>query len=151
MSLNFDYKKVADWEAASTHPSYPKDWHPVGNALVWMSLVCGYNEITAANATKVAQRLMEYQVLKGPLLEYTTLDENGEQVQRKLYIDLPEVKRYIGLCTNASTMTDREWNKKLVDLVATAVADKRYYRRNSATTLEQFEKDCEAINARKEK
>lgn len=151
MSLNFDYKKVANWEAASTHPCFPDEWHPIGNALVWMSMVCGYGEITQRNAVKIAQRLMEYQAVKGPLLEYTTPDENGERASRKLYIDLPEVQRYIGLCTNASTMTDREWNKKLLDIVATAVADTRYYRDGATTTLEQFEKDCAAINARKEK
>ena len=149
MSLKFNYKRVENWEAASTHPCYPDDWHPIGNALVWMSMVCGYNEITEKNATKVAQRLMEYQALKGPLLEYTTPDENGESVNRKLYIDTPEVQRYIGLTTNASPMTDREWNKKLLDLVSTEAAELRYYRRNSATTLVQFAKDCEAINAAK--
>lgn len=151
MSLNFNYKKVAEWEAASTHPCSPHEWHPIGNALVWMSMVCGYGEITEKNATKVAQRLMEYQAIEGPLLEYTVPDAAGGRTSRRLYIAEPEVQRYVGLTTNASTMTDREWNKKLLAIVSAAVADLRYFRRNDATTLEQFAKDCEAINARKEK
>lgn len=151
MSLNFSYKNVAEWEAASTHPCAPKEWHPIGEALVWMSMVCGYNEITEKNAVKVAQRLMEYQTIEGPLLSYTTPGEDGAEVSRKLYIDVPEVKRYIGLTTNAGTMTDREWNKKLLDLVSTSAAELRYFRRNDASALEQFAKDCETINASKEK
>lgn len=151
MSLNFSYKNIAEWEAASAHPCYPNEWHPIGHALVWMSMVCGYNEITKKNVVKVAQRLMEYQAVKGPLLTYTAPSEDGTEVSRELYIGEPEVQRYVGLTTNASTMADREWNKKLLDIVSTAVADLRYFRRNGATTLEQFAKDCETINARKEK
>lgn len=147
MALNFDYKNVADWEAASTHPCYPDVWNPIGNALVWMSLTCGYNTITEKNATQIAQRLMEYQMVKGPLLDYTTRSD-GAGVTRKLYIDEPEVRRYIGLRTNASSLTDREWNKKLLDIISTAVGDARYGRKTTA--LEQFDKDCKELNTRKE-
>jgi len=149
MSLNFDYKQVADWEAASTHPLYPDDWHPIGNALVWSSMVCGYSTITEKNAKRIAQRLMEYQMVSGPLVEYTVSDEPGSRSTRSLYIDEPEVRRYIGLRTNASTMTDREWNKKLLDIISTSVGDKRYGRK--ITALEQFDKDCEMLKKRNQK
>ena len=149
MALHFDYKNVSDRKVASTHPNYPDQWHPVGEALVWMSLVCGYNKITEANAEKIAQRLMEYQMVKGPLLEYGTAE--GPTGQRKLYIDLPEVKRYIGLSTNASSMTDAEWRKHLHEhIIKREVSDIRYYRREQPNALDTFEQDCKTIAAQRE-
>lgn len=149
MALHFDYKNVRDWKVASTHPNYPDKWHPVGETLVWMSLVCGYNKITEANAEKIAQRLMEYQTINGPLLEYGTTE--GPTGQRKLYIDLPEVKRHIGLTTNASSMTDAEWRKHLYEhVIKREVNDTRYYQRDKPSTLETFEQDCKMIREQRE-
>ena len=147
MSLDFSYKNVHDYEAVSTHPMYPDDWHPIGNALVWMSMVCGYNQITEANAVKIAQRLMEYQAVIGPLVEYSISETEGPRSKRSLYIDIAEVRRFIGLRTNASSMTDREWNKKLLSIVSSHAADLRYGRK--VTALEQFEADCKMLTERK--
>lgn len=150
MSLNFDYKNVADWKAASTHPLNENEWHPIGNMLVWTSLVCGYNHITEANAEKVAQRLMEYQMVSGPLLEYG-VKENGVQLTRKCYIDLPEVKRYIGLRTNASSMTDAEWKKHLFSIAQGKVSDHRWRNKETPTALAQFAADVVTIQVNKKR
>lgn len=151
MSLDFSYANVVNKDEVMTNPAYPKDWHPIGNALVWMSLVCGYRDITEANAVKIAQRVMEYQSIKGPLLEYMAPGADGKTEKRSLYIDLPEVKRYIGLKTNGSVMTDREWNKHLLSIVSGDAADIRWRKREEPSALEQFTVDCVAINARKAK
>lgn len=150
MALHFDYKNVKNWEQMSTHPNYPNEWHPIGNALVWSSMVCGYNKITEANAEKIAQRLMEYQLVSGPLIEYQAF--TGPGGERKLYIDLPEVRRYIGLVTNASSMTDAQWNKHLLWLIKQKVGDRRYSneRSKAMSALETFEQDCKTIREQRE-
>lgn len=106
MGLNFSFKKVHDFEAVTTDPANPDRWHPVADALVWLSLICGYREITLKNVDKVIARIMAYQSVTGAYLS-----ANGGAI--KVYITPEDVRRFIGLSTNASVMTDAQWAKHL--------------------------------------
>jgi hypothetical protein len=100
MSLDFDYSKCKDWRAASTDPIDPERWHPVGNALVWASIPCGFNTIREDNVDRIWTRIAVMQALGGAFLGTS---------DGPLYLTRDDVVRYIGLSTNASAKTDAEF------------------------------------------
>lgn len=104
MSLNFQFNKVANFEEVTTDPANPENWHPVAEGLVWLSLICGYNEIALKNVDKVIARVMAYQAVTGGYL-----GSKGTPV----YIMPADVRRFVGMRTNASTLTDAQWIKRL--------------------------------------
>jgi hypothetical protein len=111
MSLNFSFKKVHNYEEVTSNPANPDEWHPVADALVWLSLICGYGEITAKNVDKVIARIMAYQSVTGAYLS-----AKGGAV--KVYITPEDVRRFIGLSTNASVFTDAQWRRMLGQIAA---------------------------------
>lgn len=111
MALHFDYSKVKTLPNGDDPKQQPRDefkWHPVGDAIVWATLVIGVSEITAKNYQQVFERLSLYQRITGPLLEY------ADDV--KVYVTLEDVQAFIGLSTNAGRMTDAEWLKHAASL-----------------------------------
>lgn len=104
MALHFDFSKVVDYEAVTTDPANPENWHPVADALVWLSMLCGYSEITEKNLRKVTARIMAYQAAAGAYLSF-----KGTPV----YITPTDIQRFVGLRTNAPTMTDKQWQTRL--------------------------------------
>jgi hypothetical protein len=104
MSLNFDFRKVANYEAVTTDPADPQSWHPVADALVWLSMQCGFNEITPKNVDKVIDRIMAYQVVLGAYLH----PDGGE-----IYIMPVDIRRFVGMRTNATRLTDAQWHRRL--------------------------------------
>ncbi len=104
MSLDFNFSKVANHEEVTTDPADSTRWHPVADALVWLSMICGYDEITLKNVDKVIARVMAYQAVTGGYLR-----SKGTPI----YIMPADVRRFVGLQTNASTLTDAQWFKRL--------------------------------------
>lgn len=76
--------------------------HPVTNALIWATLSVGMNSITEENHRKFYDRLRLQQKLFGPELR---------QGGAPYFISLDEVKRNIGLKTNADNKADAAWLK----------------------------------------
>lgn len=111
MSLNFSFANVRDHEAVTTNPSDPERWHPVADALVWLSLICGYSSITEKNCDKVASRIMAYQQGVGAYLRF------GVNGTKGVYITKADVQRFVGMTTNATAMTDAQWAKHLANCV----------------------------------
>lgn len=104
MALNFNFSKVTNHEEVTTDPANPENWHPVADALVWLSMICGYDEITLKNVDKVIARVMAYQAVTGGYLRSKGTD---------IHITPADVRRFVGMRTNASTMTDAQWLKRL--------------------------------------
>lgn len=126
MPLNFDFRRVRDYEAVTTDPADPTRWNPVADALIWMSMICGYNEITEKNAEKVIERVMQYQLLTGAFLSGGKGENN---TPKEIYIMPTDVRRFIGMTTNASKLTDAQWGRKVVlmtrDRAAILAAERR--------------------------
>jgi len=114
MSLNFSFANVHDREAVMTSPADPERWHPVADALVWLSMICGYNTITEKNWESVADRIMAYQQGVGAYLQF------GANGAKKVFITRADVQRFIGMYTNANTMTGPQWEKHLAKCVIKA-------------------------------
>lgn len=108
MALHFDYRNVRDSESVTTDPHNKERWHPVFDALIWLSMICGYSRIDDKNKESVALRITTYQRVTGPML-YRTVDGKKESV----YITKEDVFRYVGLRTNATAMTDAQFERKL--------------------------------------
>jgi hypothetical protein len=109
MPLNFDFSKVRDYQSVTIDPHNDANWHPVADALVWLSVICGYNQITQQNHAKIAKRIAAYQQVCGAFLE-------AGGGSKPIYITHTDVERFIGMHTNASTMTDTQWLKRLGEL-----------------------------------
>lgn len=104
MALHFNFSNVADYQTVTADPSDPEKWHPVADALVWLSMICGYNSITLKNVDKVITRIMAYQAVAGAYLRH-----KGAPI----YLTAEDVRRFVGMTTNASTMTDAQWQRHL--------------------------------------
>ena len=104
MALSFSFEKVDNYEEVATNPHDETKWHPVADALVWLSMICGYDEITEKNFEKVAARILGFQKMNGAYLRTQT---------QQIYITERDVARFIGMYTNANTMTDAQWERKL--------------------------------------
>lgn len=103
MSLDFNVSAIADYAnvtTAPTHEGMPERWHPVTDGLVWASIACGYCEITEKNLDEVWERVRMWQKVIGAF-------QSGNQG------DVPttkeDVRRHIGLRTNASRKTKKEF------------------------------------------
>ena len=131
MPVNFDFSRVHNHEAVTVHPNDPTRWHPVADALVWLSLICGYDSITEKNVEKVIERIMQYQSVKGAILRGGR-DEGASNSPKEIYIMPTDVKRFIGMETNASPFTDAQWRRKVADMVYEDAARLAAERRPSA-------------------
>lgn len=112
MPLNFNYAAVANKDVVCTSPSNPDEYHPVFNALVWLSMICGYSNITAKNYGEVHARIAQYEQVCGSL--FKSANDKGQS--RELRLTLEDIKLYIGMYTNASPLTDAQWAKKIAQL-----------------------------------
>ena len=119
MSLDFSYLAIKErvseeeWEQITTHPDdwgkeEGKRWHPVGDALVWLSMLIGYTRITESNYKKIAKRIYAYETAFGTYLK------GGERWDKTpTRITAADVQLYIGLSTNASEMSDAKYERWL--------------------------------------
>lgn len=138
MSLDFSFKRVRDWQDVTAHPFDEERWHPVADSLVWLSMSCGYNAITNRNADTVWRRIKELQLVRGP-----SLTIGG----RPCYITSQDVVRFVGLSTNATPMTDKQWDARLVRIVREQADDPRPHGKEPSNSLVRGPSALEVIAA----
>ncbi len=114
MSLDFSYKGIDP--VLVEHPGDDEEYHPVLQALVWMSVSCGYSRITKDNAAKVYERVRAFQLMQGALV-HKKRETNWTSA---VYITLRDVESYIGLTTNATALTDPQFAKRMLAWVKDA-------------------------------
>ncbi|WP_193175250.1 hypothetical protein [Oricola nitratireducens] len=85
------------------------DWHPVTEALVSHSVVCGFNEITERNALEISRRIATYERNKSPSLARRNPDTR--KIER-VYLTFEDVWNHVGLSTNASTISLKEFEER---------------------------------------
>lgn len=107
MALTWDATKVTDWK---------KKTGAVADTMIWMTMFVGMNEITEKNAEEFYARIQLLEKLFGAYLNQT---DTETKVTEPKYITFDDVKSFIGLTTNASTLTRNQFNKRQMD---------RYYR-----------------------
>lgn len=108
MALTFDYKKIIDREGEDfvlTAPSNLGVRHYTAqfDTLVWVTMLIGGEEITEDN-------------LDSKLFRITAL-KLGDTAWDDLPSTKAELRRYIGLRTNAGRVTDAHFNKTLLRII----------------------------------
>lgn len=103
--ITWSVKRIANSERITTDPSDPDRWSPVTDALVLLSVPCGYNMITERNLASVQKRVALLQSAKGPMIRM--------KGNVSIYITDADVAEHVGLITNATPMTDALFLNKL--------------------------------------
>lgn len=95
-----DEDKAGDWEWQKTQ------------CMIFRSMSVGMNRITEENVDEFYVRMMMVTQMHGkPLVEWD--EAKGKHVDRD--VTYAEVRRRIGLTTNASTLTKAQFRKRFVD------------------------------------
>jgi hypothetical protein len=110
MPLNCNYDKIAD-QSLITSPHDSEYYHPVAYALSMMSMSCGFNKITKDNAANIYQRIKACQAMHGAFIHKKRETNSVTAV----YITQRDVEAYVGLTTNASTLTDAAFGKRVME------------------------------------
>ena len=93
MSLNYDLSIIPDWQELLDDSGHTK---PMTEAVIFLTLFVGMNEITEKNVVEFACRVHLFETCGDPLLK----GPNGP-----LRLTLADIQRHIGLRTNANTLT----------------------------------------------
>ncbi len=119
MSLNWDISKVKN--ADELYKTVEEDGKRVSymgiltESLIWATIPVGIGTITEKNAEKFFKRLRIVEAAGGNRLVHP----DG----RRHYITLEEVRRHIGLSTNASRLNDSEFIENLFVVYAKYLKD----------------------------
>jgi hypothetical protein len=102
MSLNYDLSHIADWQELLEGSGCVT---PRTEAVIFLTLFVGMNEITEKNALEFACRVQLFETFAEPLLK--GLD--GPKP-----ITLADIQRHIGLRTNANPLTRARFFNSLI-------------------------------------
>lgn len=107
MSLNFDLTKIKDTKSVCwTGTGDDARMNPITEVIIFGTMFVGIREITAHNAIVFHARLTEFWGDEGPLRVW----KDGEDPVSR-HVTLEEVQAHVGLKTNASNYTDRQFAK----------------------------------------
>jgi hypothetical protein len=105
MPLNWNIENCKDWETLKTD----EEW-PLTHALIWASMSIGIREITEENLPEYYARIHIWESLRGP---YTSRRDPETGKFKGKPVSVEDLRKRIGLWTNASTMSRTKWLKNL--------------------------------------
>lgn len=116
MSLDFDVSKIENYQELTTaERNGTLRWHPVTEAIVYLSLTVQLQKITKENWRKWFTRARLYEKAFGTMLLSRGTEGEG-LLPDALYITPEEVKAHIGLTTNVyPDKTDAQWRKEFME------------------------------------
>lgn len=109
MSLNFNFVKIKDYKNVCwiKKPDGTERMNPITDAIIWACLSTDHGGISVTNFREFFYRLNKVQGEAGGLL----FDHSGGKPE-PVWITLQDVERHIGLQTNCTNRTRRQWAKK---------------------------------------
>ena len=113
MPLDFSFRDVENWREVCRD----KDGRVNGitEALIWLTMTIGISDITHKNYEEFHRRLLEYDIFS----DSTPVRTKGIGNR---HITLEEIRKHIGLSTNAgSELTRAAWEKRLKEILAIEV------------------------------
>ena len=114
MSLNWNVERCKDWKILTNNngSDKPKDtleW-TITESLIWSSMTCGFDEITEKNYKEIWFRVNLWETYKGSYISVRTKKDTYE----RYFITLEDIKKRIGLSTNADRETLKQNFTKLL-------------------------------------
>ena len=115
MALNYNYGDVKDYKTVCLKPNddpmdvkagYKFKIRPVTDALIWATMAVGFDEISKTNYYEFWLRLNFVEEHQG---NYITKWDEKEQKSHDYYITLEDVKKHIGMWTNANRVARGKW------------------------------------------
>lgn len=106
MALNFDVSKIKDYQRVTTDPANKSKWHPVTDALIWKTMSVDLGSITEKNIDEWEYRLKVLRLMDGPEFEH-----HG----KKVCLTREDLEMHIGLVTNVTTKSRKQWLARIVD------------------------------------
>jgi hypothetical protein len=120
MSLDWNIGKCVDMESLKS-----EDEWPTTEAFIWSTMSIGMNRITEENASEFYARLTMWERLcHGELIQKRNPETKKWEYVRVSYDD---VKKRIGLYTNASNETRSEWLKRITKYINRELDDYKSY------------------------
>lgn len=110
MSLNYDTTKVNTIKLTNKEGNMSA----ITNCLIFITMAVGISEITNKNYKDFFARVRVYEKSCGNYMNLYD-DETNETI--KYYITLEDIKDFIGLKTNASTLTKTEFLNNVLRIV----------------------------------
>jgi hypothetical protein len=104
MALHWNITNCKDSKSLQT----PEEW-PITNALIWSTMSVGIRDINEKTIPEFYARLSVWESIVGPM--FYEDDEEGKTTERGVTLD--DLRKRIGLHTNASSMTRAEWRKNI--------------------------------------
>lgn len=89
------------WNTSACQGLTEDDW-PVTECMIWLCMICGVGVIDEKSAPIFFDRIHAWESATGPI------NTNGVRITAE------DVRRRIGMRTNASTMSDAAFKKKLI-------------------------------------
>lgn len=105
MALHWDVTKCKNPKSLTAEGEWP-----ITNALIWATMSVGIRDITEETIPEFYARLSVWESIVGAML-YETDTETGKATERGVTVE--DLRKRIGLHTNASSMTRAEWRKNL--------------------------------------
>ena len=113
MPLDFNWSKVENHkEVCWRRPD--GQVNGVTESLIWATMTVGISEITNKNYEEFHRRLLEYDICSN------TYPITTKKIGSR-HLTLEEVRKHIGLSTNASEVTRAAWEKRLKQVLADKV------------------------------
>lgn len=138
MSLDFDYSELKDQRVMFTVetrdlPVGQREFSGVAQAIIFRCMYCGIGVITEANATEFADRIAMWSAIFGAPMS------SGDEEHQKIDITAKDVRAFIGLRTNASTLTKAQFHAELIKRLRYMAEGNRRRDANQPSALEIME------------
>jgi len=125
MSLDFNYARVENQDAlfrvsdGTAMDEEKGKSYMTGefNYIIWAGLTVGLGDVTEKNVEKWSERCYALSLAKSPIGSFFEKGEDGKSIHRDLTPTVEDMKKYIGLGTNCSRLTDKQFYKKIGELV----------------------------------
>lgn len=119
MALHWDLTNIKNSKELCWIPSKEEEGkfelNPITNILIWSTMLVGFSKITEKNASDFHRRLIEFEVVTGSGMLRSWDTEEKKHIDRMPTLE--EVQDHIGLGTNVSVKTNRQWTSYLGNLV----------------------------------
>lgn len=156
MSLNYDLSVVRStlgpekWVTLTTSPDTQdkpegeQKWHPITDALIWLSLAVDLGHIDEKNVDEWCFRIGLLHTLSGPRSGDVTFNARSFRINRN------DIVNHVGLTTNVATRSRAAWLARLFKNGSTderAVAIKQTQEPSAAEQVNAAWAVCEAEKA----